>query len=496
MEKFKYISPSQDSVNRNETNTQLAQIVSVTKYGVNGDGTDETEKIQQALNAETSLYFPPTTNGYLVEHVTTGVCKYICGRNTKIKHKKDTVIGLLNISSSDIIIDSIYFQGADSDSTLPLNDNGLVTIGTQGVVGKNSVKVINCTFDGFLNSGLVVSQLDNRNSSFQVTNCTFKNNAYGYISDTYGEYATFSNCHFYSNEIGVSVKGGNNVFTGCTIDQNVKGIQLLSGSNDGHGIFNGCNINHNTEYGIYIPSGLGNGFSFIGCHIYESPIYIYNTNTNFPITFDGCVLDPEYLTINNSRVHFNNNYFDNINFTTASLTIASNAIIEASNNKFKSDTFNLAPYNLNGGSIKKTFSSNTAMTAKTTLLNPNTTAYDYAPFKTTGGNSYSAGAFLKTSWDNKPVIFEALIKFTMTASAGNIPDSTFLNPLLVVQGDGGNFPAIYVPIYNYGGGLYFAYVCRTVNVPKGANIKLVFSVPKDYVTTILNDESFIRVDNL
>jgi hypothetical protein len=88
----------------------------------------------------------------------------------------------------------------------------------------------------------------------------------GIDSNAAAEYMQFCNTNVIGCQEAIAVSGGNNQFVGGNVVDNVVGVKLRPGYNNGHGGFHGVNINHN---GVNVEAeGITNGHTFNGCHFY------------------------------------------------------------------------------------------------------------------------------------------------------------------------------------------------------------------------------------
>lgn len=176
---------------------------------------------------------------------------------------------------------------------------------------------------------------DGSGSGFMVSNVEVQDCAVGFFSAygptngdgaefvncrarscTYGLYAIwqtkFTNCQATACATGALVATGNVTFTNCDITGSTsKTVQIDAGGNDGHGIFSGCNLNHNPGAPIEIGA-IANGHTFVGCHIYETPITV-GANTGLT-KFVGCTLDVTAYAFTNSLVKFSDCVIDQAYF--------------------------------------------------------------------------------------------------------------------------------------------------------------------------------------
>ena len=115
------------------------------------------------------------------------------------------------------------------------------------------------------------------------------------IAGTGAEYTTWVNFRAVGNRTGVEDSAGNAIDTGSNItDNTLWGMVLTGGANHGHGIASACNINHNgdpldpTNTGNVRCVSVTNGYTFDGCHFYETGISLESSKS---IKFLGGILD-------------------------------------------------------------------------------------------------------------------------------------------------------------------------------------------------------------
>ena len=70
------------------------------------------------------------------------------------------------------------------------------------------------------------------------------------------------------------------------ISRNAVGVDLVSGTNDGHGMLSACNINHNTTANLRVTSVL-NGFTIDACNFYDGAITLTSSSD---LKFDNCII--------------------------------------------------------------------------------------------------------------------------------------------------------------------------------------------------------------
>jgi hypothetical protein len=132
----------------------------------------------------------------------------------------------------------------------------------------------------------------------RVVDCWAFQCVVGYFIDTLAEYCQFSNCQTYQCTTGMTVNGGNNVFANCCLNGNLTtGLQLGTGTNDGHGMFVGGSINHSGSVAI-AAGALVNGMPFVGVDIYGGNINLTSSNG---IRFSDCAITADAYNFDGSQ---------------------------------------------------------------------------------------------------------------------------------------------------------------------------------------------------
>lgn len=248
-------------------------------------------------NAGKDIFIPAGT--YVCDNLTipNGTKLHgIAGATTLQLTNGATSIINLTASSSDITIDGIRFVGNNDMSSISsatamslANLRARVGEGTEcgicGVGHSRKILIQNCEFTRFSLAG--IRFYETHTSSLytwkvKITDCTFTNNWYGYLSDTHSEYHTVMGCSFNYNQVGAFIAGGNNTFSECRFDANGTGFVVsgTAGRNDSHGSAGTCSFNHNKGYGIAIID-INNGYSFTGCHVFNGTGIIISNSIGF-----------------------------------------------------------------------------------------------------------------------------------------------------------------------------------------------------------------------
>ena len=259
----------------------------VMAYGAAGDGvTNDTTAVQAALTAGGDVYFPPGT--YLVTGLTSGAStKSMRGSGAGSIIKSATDAAVLSVSASDLQIVGVKFEGDGLGATY---DGGKTAQDGVLINDKYRVEILGCTFYNLGGAGVSVTtaSLDGHEGS-RVVSCRFLSCNNGIHADARGEYITAVGCEFSGCNRGLLIEGGNSIASGCNISDNLTGVKLIAGTNNGHGICTGCNINHNTDYSVH-ADGCTEGFTFVGCHIYDSNMLL---DAAVGVVFQSCSVDQD-----------------------------------------------------------------------------------------------------------------------------------------------------------------------------------------------------------
>lgn len=147
-----------------------------------------------------------------------------------------------------------------------------------------------------------------------IVGCTAQNNAVGGFNCHEGEYTTFSGCRAIDNNpgslsvVGLNVAAGNVTWSGGDIGHNGVGVFIRNSGNNGHGLVVGANINHNAQC-VSAETGVTAGFSFVGCHLYGSDLWLFGCTG---LVFRGCVLEcPDMVFQGSTATQFDGCTFAN-----------------------------------------------------------------------------------------------------------------------------------------------------------------------------------------
>lgn len=273
-----YLAPTGDTSDRS------GEIIDMlTRYGVcylrNGD-----YYIKETIDMPngSSIYGEGESTRLVLDSGTADIAILQCSRDNQISRIR--------------FVDGNGFKSRPTALNTGVGHIGIMLISNSGpmtpwseVIVKGNIKVSDCTFEGFGRAGVYGLQcgysIDLMESYF-IENCRFLYNNCGIQFDAYCEYSVVTNCEFRQNYRGVQNYGGNNKFSTCGFDQNNVGMSLADGSshNGGHGTIASCTFCHNAMYGMY-ADGETHGFCITGTTMFDSPLYLKNTNG---FTFTGC----------------------------------------------------------------------------------------------------------------------------------------------------------------------------------------------------------------
>lgn len=270
-------------------------------FGAVGDGTtNDQAALQAAVNTGKSVICDGSKN-YRV--------------NTSVQIPDNTVFegnGCIISTTSNIHVFYIYTMGQNcyiNNVNFLGNNTGAGQLGIN--LSTYRARVTNCTFRNFFYAGMYVvttAGAADYEGGVQIANCYFENNTgRGLYLYTNAEYNNVVNCTSRGNGYGVSIRGGNNNWVGGKITDNTVGVELQSGSNDGHGLVACALINHN---GTQVSaSGITNNFLFANNMFYAGVITL---TSNTGIRFDGNEFGGTGGVItctNNTLTEFSNNKF-------------------------------------------------------------------------------------------------------------------------------------------------------------------------------------------
>lgn len=262
-------------------------------FGAVGDGVTNDQSAcaaaVAAVNAGTYRKILMSAKTFLV---TTGLAFTVAGASLTGMGSGDSVFTtttsapiLTCTTANDAIIEGVGFTG---NSTGALQ--GGIQLGTGGTNGADRFMVRNCAFENLGGYGASFGYGSNAMPGPVAMGCIALNCPIGF-----GSYTQMALVGCTANLCGIGWYNstGNATFDGGDLSNNSIGAQIAGAGNGGHGIISNTHINHCTGQGLDFFIG-ANGFTVIGCHIYQSPLR-FNTVTGL-ISFVGCVIDPSSYT--------------------------------------------------------------------------------------------------------------------------------------------------------------------------------------------------------
>jgi parallel beta-helix repeat protein len=176
--------------------------VSVKDFGATGDGvTDDTTTIQAAIDSgATDIYFPEGTYIITALTVTSGIRLYGVG---KLEKTSVTGTNMISITSDDVEIDGLTFNGASVDTLIPTTntlDNAIQVEGSSTPTEYKNIKILNCNINGVAGFGIRIDyatnvQLQNNTISYcgyagilctSISKSIINNNIISYIDSAAG----------------------------------------------------------------------------------------------------------------------------------------------------------------------------------------------------------------------------------------------------------------------------------------------------------------------
>lgn len=292
----------------------------VLSYGLVGDGTtNNSTALNTLLNTTASsgatIFFPDGV--YLLNTGITILDKqftFLGSGGATIKTTSN--ITLLSISSTTAGADKWTFNNLKFTG----NNTGAAQTGISFTDNAGEFIFNNCIFSSFLDSAIKVANIETNDVLGGIINsCQFLSNTGICVNLlTRGEYVTINSSIFTLNGTGILTIAGNTIVNGCNLAYNGTGIEVASGTNNGHGIISNCNINHNTTYGLNIHDN-ASGMTITHCHVIaNASVRIANTTG---VIIDGGQYDnTAYVLDTNVGLQFSNLYFANTQSNTTTIT--------------------------------------------------------------------------------------------------------------------------------------------------------------------------------
>ena len=197
-------------------------------------------------------------------------------------------------------VSELFVSGAQGVIELPLlgKRHGILYKGTatrkewMGEGLKLNSVVQGCFISGFTGGGITCSDTGYYlRAALYASNCHIVNCGAGINIAYLSDYNSFTNVMCAENLYGCINNGGNNMFSSCGFNGNLKTGFLIDNSqnqspNNSHGSCMGCTFNHNgNNEGIGVEIyGAVSGFVFSGCQMFFSKIVLEHS---VGITFTG-----------------------------------------------------------------------------------------------------------------------------------------------------------------------------------------------------------------
>lgn len=286
----------------------LIGFVTPEMYGAVGDGvTNDQAALQSCVNSgsecrlQNKNYFSSTSIVLPDNAVLSGM-----GALSIISTTAN--ISLISIQGINTTVQDLTLKGNDTGAAQDLYSmvgNGAFTLYRYGAILEN-VLLLDAGRAGVYVTNVVGSSSGTkheggfRGNSVRASSC-----AIGFLFDTRGEYSSMTNCHADNCvSYGVRMNSGNNNWTGGAINDNLVGVYLGSGTNDGHSVMSGTKINHN---GTNVQSvSTANGYMFDGCMLYAGNVSL---NGATGIKFHSCEFSTFSISSTTSTSEFKDCYF-------------------------------------------------------------------------------------------------------------------------------------------------------------------------------------------
>lgn len=295
--------------------------VDVKWFGALGNGTtDDTQAIQDAVNAEPEIYLSEGT--YLVSDTITIPSNHgVKGTQNSFMYMEEdnkTMFKLSNYSA----VRNVMFKGlADRQSQVFVLVDGGASLGE---VSKTIVT--GCTFISVGGSAYKITNVVNKTNI--LSDCVFTLNGVGVEYGLNANGLAISNCVFEQNVSAFKYNGGSGEAVGCHFTRNQYGVQLVAGQqvNNSKFVFSSCVIEQSSVYDVFandcniqkiifdncvIPTNIfiqgTSGLRFSRCNLTNCSITFSSSDDNY---FDSCITEGIFVT-NDYQGTLTRNFFTN-----------------------------------------------------------------------------------------------------------------------------------------------------------------------------------------
>lgn len=273
--------------------------------------TDDHQAFIDAKNSGVLAIVLPAANCVNQSEVPLAANQTWVGNNTTISH---TTVGGINMSATDIdnlSMSGITFQGVNGGTVAGApTAEALLYIAGSHKPNLRDLKFKNSNGWGLKRDpGASTSP---RGDHGVASGLDFSKNYYGFETTpgTGAEYFDLTNTQFTANTFPLVIDSGNIAVVNANVEENVNGVYIGPGANNGHGVITNVQSNHNTNYQWKFDS-LTNGESVNNSNCYAdggvSPgIWLLNTKgIKFNDGSIDCLIQNDGAT---GLSEFNNNY--------------------------------------------------------------------------------------------------------------------------------------------------------------------------------------------
>lgn len=263
--------------------------VDVKWFGALGNGTtDDTEAIQNAVNAEPEVFLSPGT--YLVSNtITIPENHCVKGTPSSFMYLEEYGKSVFKLSSYSEV-HSVMFKGLSDRQA----QGFIVVDGGASLQEASKTKVIGCTF---MSAGGCAYKITNVTDSTNIlADCVFSRNSTAIEFGIQANGLAISNCTFENNETAFLYNGGSGEIVGSHFTRNTFAVKLISGqqSNNAKFVFSSCVFENSRVSDIYANDCNIKKIMFDSC-IVSNKIFIQGTTG---LRFNRCNLTDCQVTFN------------------------------------------------------------------------------------------------------------------------------------------------------------------------------------------------------